>query len=136
MKLVLALAIGVILLTVMAPIALAASSSGLDITVYVSVSVDGKLLVAAQPVTITDMTVRGVVKAAHVKFYSGGEGGYTAGIDPTFNMFLITQCWGIKATPFVILNGAPLGGDPKVPQPPIPPRSLPMTTSSFVRPAT
>jgi hypothetical protein len=112
MKMVLALAIAVILLTVMAPVALAADSGT---TVYVSVSVDGKLLVAAQPVTTTDMTVDGVLKAAHKAYYSGGESGYTAGIDPTWNMYLISQCWGIKTTPYVILNVAPLGGDPSVP---------------------
>jgi hypothetical protein len=115
MKMVLALAIAVILLTVMAPVALAADSSGSGTTVYVSVSVDGKLLVAAQPVTTTDMTVDGVLKAAHKAYYSGGESGYTAGIDPTWNMYLISQCWGIKTTPYVILNVAPLGGDPSVP---------------------
>ncbi len=113
MKLVFALVIAVILLMVMAPVALAADTG---VTVYVSVSVDGKLLVAAQPVTVTNLTVDGAVKAAHVAYYSGGESGYTAGIDPTFNMYLITKCWGIQATPFVILNGAPLGADPtKVP---------------------
>jgi len=115
MKMVLALAIAVILLTVMTPIALAADSSGSGTTVYVSVSVDGKLLVAAQPITITDMTVQGAIKAAHAEYYSGGESGYTAGIDPMFNFYLVSQCWGITATPFVILNGAPLGADLSIP---------------------
>jgi hypothetical protein len=109
MKMVLALAIAVILLMVMTPVALAASASDSGTTVYVSVSVDGKLLVAAQPVTITDMTVQGAIKAAHAAYYSGGESGYTAGIDPTWNMYLITKCWGITGTPFVIINDAPLG---------------------------
>jgi hypothetical protein len=108
MKLVRALAIAVILLTLMAPVALAADSG---VTVYVSVSVDGELLVAAQPVTVTEMTVDAVIKAAHEEFYSGGLSGYTAGIDAMFNMYLITQCWGITATPYVIVNGAPLGAD-------------------------
>jgi hypothetical protein len=103
------------LLMVMTPIALAADSSGSGTTVYVSVSVDGELLVAAQPVTVTDMTVQGVIKAAHAEYYSSGASGYTAGIDPTFNMFLITRCWGIQATPYVILNDKPLGADPNVP---------------------
>jgi hypothetical protein len=89
--------------------AAAASTSAGPITVYVSVSVDGKLLVAAQPVTVSDITVQGAIRAAHAKYYSGGESGYKAGIDPTFSMFLITKCWGVTATPFVILNGAPLG---------------------------
>ncbi|MBN1177206.1 MAG: hypothetical protein JXA51_05960 [Dehalococcoidales bacterium] len=98
-----------------APAPAPAAPSGSDVTVYVSVSVDGELLVAAQPITVTDMTVQAVIKAAHAEFYSGGESGYTDGIDPMFNMILITRCWGIQATPFVILNGAPLGADPSIP---------------------
>jgi hypothetical protein len=112
MKIILALAIAVILLMVMAPVVLAADSGT---TVYVSVSVDGKLLVAAQPITVTDLTVNSAVKAAHEAYYSGGLSGYTAGIDPMYNMYLITQCWGVTATPFVILNGAPLGADLTIP---------------------
>ena len=96
----------------MAPIALAADSGT---TVYVSVSVDGELLVAAQPVTVTELTVDGAIKAAHAAYYSGGESGYTAGIDPMWNMYLISKCWGVIATPYVIINDAPLGS-PKVPQ--------------------
>jgi hypothetical protein len=105
MKKALALVIAVILLSVMAPATLAADS-----TVYVSVSVDGKLEVAAQPVTVTDLTVQGALIAAHAAYYSGGEAGYTGGIDPTYNMFLISQVWGVKATPYVIINGAPSQG--------------------------
>jgi hypothetical protein len=71
--------------------------------------------VAAQPVTTTDLTVQGAIKAAHAAYYSGGESGYTAGIEPTFNMYFITRCWGIQATPYVILNDAPLGAAPMVP---------------------
>ncbi len=108
MKWLLALAIAVILLMAMAPMALAADAG---VTVYVSVSVDGQLLVAAQPITVTDTTVDGAIKAAHEEFYSGGISGYTASIDPTFNMYLITQCWGITATPYVIVNSTPLGAD-------------------------
>jgi hypothetical protein len=84
-------------------------------TVYVSVSVDGKLLVAAKPVTITEMTVQGAIKAAHKEYYSHGEGGYSAGIDPAFNMYLVTRCWGVRATPYVVVNGAPLGSSPLAP---------------------
>lgn len=105
MKIVLALVIAVILLAVMAPIALADSG----VTVYVSVSVDGKLLVAAQPVTVTTLTVDSALKAAHAAYYSGGESGYTAGIDPVWNMYLVSQAWGVTATPFIIINDAPLG---------------------------
>ena len=84
-------------------------------TVYVSVSVDGVLLVAAQPVTITNLTAEGAVKAAHEAFYSGGLSGYTAGINPTWNMYLVTQCWGVQNTPYIVINGAPLGAVPGTP---------------------
>jgi roadblock/LC7 domain-containing protein len=77
--------------------------------VTVSVSVDGKLLVAAQPVTVKEATVDAAIRAAHAAYFSGGESGYTAGIDPTWNMFLITQCWGVPVTPYVMINGAVLG---------------------------
>ncbi|SHH48500.1 hypothetical protein SAMN02745823_00036 [Sporobacter termitidis DSM 10068] len=110
MKKVLALVIAMILLAAVTPMTLAA-----DATVYVSVSVDGQLDVAAQPVTVTDMTVQGAIKAAHKAYYSGGEDGYAGGIDKTYNMFLITRAWGVTATPYVILNGAPLGSDPANP---------------------
>ncbi len=103
MKKALAIAVAVLLLAAMAPVALAAGT-----TVNVSVSVDGKLLVAAEPVTVDNATVDAVIRAAHAAFYSGGESGYTAGIDATWNMFLITQCWGVATTPYVILNDAPL----------------------------
>jgi hypothetical protein len=115
MKLVRALAIAVLLLAVMTPVALAAYAADSGATVYVSVSVDGQLLVAAQPVTVTDMTLDGVIKAAHQAFYSGGLNGYAAGIDPTWNMYLVTKCWGITATPYVILNNTPLGADMSIP---------------------
>lgn len=104
MRKVLALVIVVIVLMAMTPIPLAAGS-----TVYVSVSVDGKLEVAAQPVEVTELTVQGAIKAAHTAFFSGGESGYAGGIDKAYNMFLITKAWGVSATPYVILNDAPLG---------------------------
>ncbi|NLA86768.1 MAG: hypothetical protein GX847_05685 [Clostridiales bacterium] len=110
MKKVLAFIIALMVLAAMIPGASAAGS-----TVYVSVSIDGKLEVAAQPVEVTEMTADAVIRAAHAAYYSGGEGGYAAGIDPTYNMFLITQAWGITATPYIIINGAPLGSDPANP---------------------
>ncbi len=109
MKKVLAFVLVVFMLAAISPFAFAASA-----TVNVSISVDGKLLVAAQPVSVTDLTVNGVLKAAHKAYYSGGESGYVADIDPTWNMFLITKCWGVSATPYVIINGYPLGS-PEVP---------------------
>jgi hypothetical protein len=112
MKIVLALVIAVMLLMVMTPVALAASASSGPVF-YISVSVDGQLLVAAQPVTVTgNLTVDAAIKAAHKAYYSGGESGYTAGIDPTWNMFLISKCWGIQTTPYVIVNGAPFNAPP------------------------
>jgi len=77
-------------------------------SVYVTVSVDGKLQIAAYPVSAKDMNVDQVLKAAHAAYYSGGESGYTSGIDPTWNMFMISKCWGVMGTPYVIVNGAPL----------------------------
>lgn len=112
MKKVLALAIVVIILAAMAPVALAAGE-----TVYVSVSVDGNLEVAAAPIALTDLTVESAIKAVHAEYYSGGESGYVAGTDPTWGMYLITQFWGVAGTPYVIVNGAPVGSsmtDPTV----------------------
>ncbi len=83
--------------------------------VYVSVSVDGKLLVAAKTVLIEDMTIEAALKAAHEQYYPGGLSGYTAGINPTYGMYLITQCWGVQQTPFIIINGHP--NSEKAPEP-------------------
>jgi LPXTG-motif cell wall-anchored protein len=103
MKKLFVLVIAVVLLAAMTPMALAAD------TVYVTVSVDGKLEIAAQPVTVSDMTADAVIRAAHAAYYSGGESGYAADIDAMYNMYIINQCWGVAGTPFVIINGAPLG---------------------------
>jgi hypothetical protein len=78
-------------------------------TVYITVAVDGKVVVAAEPLTTSGTTVDAVLKDAHIAFYADGEAGYVAGIDSMWNMFLITKCWGVTATPFVIVNGGPLG---------------------------
>jgi hypothetical protein len=112
MKKLLASVIIVMMLTAAAPAALAADTAapaGESKTVYISVSVDGKMEVAAEPLSVTGSTVNEVLLEAHKAFYSGGEAGYTAGVDSTWNMFLITQCWGVTATPFVIVNDGPLG---------------------------
>jgi hypothetical protein len=106
MKKVLALAIVVVMLAAMIPFASAASAN-----VYVSVSVDGVLVLAAKPVTSPDGTLAGAVKAANAKYYSGGESGYAGDVDSTYNMFLITKCWGVEAIPYLITNGVPLGAD-------------------------
>ena len=107
MKKVLACIIAVLLLVSMMPVVHAA-----DATVYVTVSVDGKLELAAQPVTVSDTdTVETVLKKAHADFYSGGEAGFAAGIDAMYNMYMISQFWGVPGTPCVIVNDAPLGAD-------------------------
>ena len=104
MKKVLALVIVVLLLAAMAaPMALAD-----NVTVTVSVSVNGELVVAAEPVTTGEATVEGAIRAAHAAFYPDGEAGYASGIDATYNMFMINTCWGVQTTPYVILNSAPL----------------------------
>ncbi len=78
---------------------------------YVTVSVDSQLLVVAQPVAVTaDMTLDGALKAAHEAYFPQGEVGYAAGIDPTFGIYLISKCWGVAQTPFVLLNDTPAPG--------------------------
>lgn len=106
MKKILALVIVALLITAaMIPAAVAAG----DATVYVTVSVDGDLMIAAQPVTVSTLTVEAALKEAHAQYYSGGESGFAAGTDPTYNMYMINTCWGVATTPYVILNSAPLG---------------------------
>ena len=104
MKKVFALVIVVLLLAAMAaPMALAD-----NVTVTLSVSVNGELVLAAEPITTGNATVEGVLLEAHKAFYPDGEAGFTAGIDSTYNMYMISQCWGVATTPYVILNSAPL----------------------------
>ncbi len=91
------------------PAAAPAAPAGDGNTVYITVAVDGKVVVAAEPLTTSGTTVDAVLKDAHIAFCPDGEAGYAAGIDSMWNMFLITKCWGVTATPFVIVNGAPLG---------------------------
>ncbi len=81
---------------------------------YISVSVDSQLLVAAQPVTYTEgMTLDDALKAAHEAYYSDGLSGYEAGTNNQWGIFLITKCWGVAQTPFIILNDTPAPG-PKI----------------------
>lgn len=94
-----------LLLTMAAPMALADDS----VTVTVSISVNGELVVAAEPVTTSEATVDGVLRAAHEAYCPDGAAGYVSGIDATWNMFMIQTLWGITNTPYVILNSAPLG---------------------------
>lgn len=83
--------------------------TGAPITVYVSISADGVLQIASQPVEVTTYSVEAALVAAHEKYYPGGISGFGAGIDPTYGMYMINTCWGVATTPYVILNTAPLG---------------------------
>ena len=76
--------------------------------VYVSVSVDSELLLAAQPVAYTEgMTVDDVLAAAHEAYYSGGLDGYATYTDPIWG-YMIEKCWGVETTPYIVVNDAPL----------------------------
>jgi hypothetical protein len=59
------------------------------------------------------LTLDAALKAAHGKYYSGGESGYAAGIDPNYGVFIVNKCWGIQQIPFIILNDSPAPG-PKI----------------------
>ena len=83
--------------------------TGAPITVYVSISANGVLQIASQPVEITTYSVEAAIVAAHEKYYPGGISGFGAGIDPTYGMYMINTLWGVATTPYVILNTAPLG---------------------------
>ncbi len=111
MKKIFALVLAVLLLAALAPAALCADSA----TVYFSVSVDGKLQVAAKPVTVSTLTVDAVLKEAHKAYFKDGEKGYAAATDKTWNMYLISKAWGVATTPYVIINNAPLGADSSQP---------------------
>ncbi len=83
--------------------------TGAPITVYITVSADGVLKVAAQPVQVTTYSVEAVIVAAHEQFYSEGLMGFNAGTNNSYGMYMIDKFWGIATTPYVIKNSAPLG---------------------------
>lgn len=89
--------------------AAAVPASGDAITVYVSISADGVLKIASQPVQITTYTVEAALQAAHEAYCPQGAAGFSAGIDATYGMYMINTVWGVKTTPYVIKNSAPLG---------------------------
>ena len=92
------------------PSTLPAAGGGDAITVYFTVSFNGTLQVASQPVQVTTYTVEEVIKVAHDKWYPGGvAAGFASGIDQSFGMYLINRAWGVDTVPFVIRNNAPLG---------------------------
>jgi hypothetical protein len=80
------------------------------VTVYMSVSIDGKLKLAAKPVTVpAGGTAEDALKAAHAQYYAEGEAGFHAGADNQYNIYLIDTCWGIKSVPYIIVNDAIIG---------------------------
>ena len=83
--------------------------TGAPITVYITVSADGVLKVAAQPIQVTTYSVEAVIVAAHEQFYSEGLMGFNAGTNNSYGMYMIDKFWGIATTPYVIKNSAPLG---------------------------
>ena len=94
-------------------LALAGSALAAEATVYVTVSIDGEIKLAAAPVTVSELTVAAVLKEAHKAYYSGGESGLTAGPDPSFfNMYMVSKCWGVEQIPFMIVNDNEPVGNP------------------------
>ncbi|MDR0906343.1 MAG: hypothetical protein LBN00_09290 [Oscillospiraceae bacterium] len=80
--------------------------------VYVTIVAAGAVQVAAQPVTPKRMTLDGAVEAAHDLFYEGGAAaGFVAGIDPTYNMLMITKVWGVDGNTYQAVNNDTAMGD-------------------------
>jgi hypothetical protein len=82
------------------PVAPAPAPSGESGEVYFTAVVNGKVEVAAQPLVPDTMTFESVLLKAHEMWYKDGVSGYAAGIDASFNMYLITMAWGVSGTPF------------------------------------
>jgi hypothetical protein len=80
--------------------------------VYITIVNNGQVEVAAQPITPDEMTIEGVLIKAHENWYSGGASGYAAGIDPTYNMYLIESAWGVVGVPFISQGEAMMGSTP------------------------
>jgi hypothetical protein len=106
MKRVIAFFVIIVMIIAMAPNTVAAGA-----TVYVSVSVDGKLVLAAAPVTITELTIDAALKAAHAAYYPGGESGYKPGGDSDWLFSPIKKAWGINSTPFIIINDSAMASE-------------------------
>ena len=83
--------------------------SGAPITVYVSISANGVLEIASQPVQVTTYSVQEALKEAHRQYCPQGEAGFGDGINSTYGMYMVNTVWGVKTTPYIILNTAPLG---------------------------
>lgn len=83
---------------------------------YITVSIDGNIELMAQPISITKGdTVHDILVKAHEQFYPNGSKGFSAGIDPSWNIYLMTKVWGIESSPYVIVNNYPIGADPDAP---------------------
>ena len=83
--------------------------SGAPITVYVSISANGVLEIASQPVQVTTYSVQEALKEAHRQYCPQGEAGFGDGINSTYGMYMVNKIWGVETTPYIILNSAPLG---------------------------
>ncbi|MDR2421180.1 MAG: hypothetical protein LBD49_03625 [Oscillospiraceae bacterium] len=74
--------------------------------IYVTVVNGGVVELAAAPVTPDEMTLVGAIVKAHELYFNDGAAGYEAGIDPTYNMFLISKAWGVNGVPFISQGAA------------------------------
>ena len=75
------------------------------VTVYISVSVDGKLKLAAAPVRVTKSTLDAALKAAHSKYYPDGEIGYEATpVGSPYQYFEIKKMWGSESQFLLVVN--------------------------------
>ena len=83
--------------------------SGAPITVYVSISANGVLEIASQPVQVSTYSVQEVLKEAHRQYCPQGEAGFADGINATYGMYMVSKVWGVETTPYIIKNSAPLG---------------------------
>ena len=92
-----------------APAPAANIESGAPITVYVSISANGVLEIASQPVQVSTYSVQEVLKEAHRQYCPQGEAGFADGINATYGMYMVSKIWGVETTPYIIKNSAPLG---------------------------
>jgi hypothetical protein len=87
--------------------------------VFFTMIVNNEIVLAAQPIDLGDVdltagistkTIADVIEAAHEQYYPGGAAaGFGAGIDATWNMYLISRVWGIDANPYMLLNNGTVG---------------------------
>jgi len=92
-----------------APAPSANVETGAPVTVYVSISANGVLEIASQPVQVTTYSVQEAIKEAHRQYCPQGEAGFGDGINASYGMYMVNKIWGVETTPYIILNSAPLG---------------------------